>query len=136
MADEIADKLEDGVPLVVNTDLSGGPGIHWITLFRMGPKTLIFDPLGPGNKRNNDAVIREQIQRTGSTGELVALRVQAKKSTHCGFFALAAAKLGLDALPMIFRNVDGPQKRGPQKRAPITALGNVKQLIRMFGFRD
>ena len=131
MADEIADKLQDGQPLVVNTDLSGGQGIHWITLFKMGNKTLIFDPLGPENRRDNDGVIREQIKRTGSDAELMSIRVQAKKSSHCGFFSLAAAKLGPDMLPVIFKGI--PQ--GAQD-APRIALGNVKQLIRMFGFRD
>ena len=131
MADEIAAKLQEGQPLVVNTDLAGGPGIHWITLFRMGRKTLLFDPLGKDNCRDNDAVIREQIGRTGSEAEVMNLRVQAKKSTHCGFFALAAAQLGPDMLPVIFRDIPTGALD-----APRIALGNVKQLIRMFGFRE
>ena len=137
MADEIAGKLhpkgvrEAKQPLVVNTDLSGGPGIHWITLFPMGRKTLIFDPLGPENRRDNDSVIREQIRRTGSEAELMSIRVQAKKSTHCGFFALAAAKLGPDSIPLVFKGIPSGARD-----APRIALGNVKQLIRMFGFRE
>ena len=44
-------KLRLHEPLIVNTDLSGGPGVHWIVLVKLRHGIVyMYDPLGPKNR--------------------------------------------------------------------------------------
>jgi len=130
MTDEVAENIRNKPVLIVNTDLSGGPGIHWLCLFVRDNEVEIFDPLGPENKRSNWDILLEEIRSSGMGVHIMPIRAQAKKSSHCGWFSLAAARLGPDALALVFADVN------KAKSASRTALGNVKQLIRMFGYQE
>ncbi len=42
---------------IVNTDISSGPGIHWICIAQLNDGSLIVDPLGPMNERLYDDIM-------------------------------------------------------------------------------
>ena len=63
MVDNI--KLYHKEPLIVNTDLSSGPGIHWIVLYPVDNICYIFDPLGENNYRLYDNIKINKIREYG-----------------------------------------------------------------------
>jgi len=136
MADT-ADKCLAGrarAPFIVNTarsdDSSGG--LHWITARLFGKRAFVFDPLGPRNQRPNDALLTDSLKRAGAEKIVeFPFAVQDKATTHCGWFALAVAKLirrartPLGAIRAIERYF------GPASKVP---LENVAQLVRSGGY--
>ncbi len=47
-----------GYPIIVNTDTSNGPGVHWIVALRLpNGEPYVYDPLGPQNNRIGSQMI-------------------------------------------------------------------------------
>ena len=63
MVDNI--KLSYKEPLIMNTDISSGPGIHWIVLYPVDKVCYIFDPLGENNFRPYDKIMIEKLNDYG-----------------------------------------------------------------------
>ena len=59
MVDNI--KLSYKEPLIMNTDISSGPGIHWIVLYPVDKVCYIFYPLGENNFRPYDKIMIEKL---------------------------------------------------------------------------
>jgi hypothetical protein len=97
--------LSNGKAIVVNTDTSAGPGIHWIVLVRLGDALYVYDPLGPHNNRvhwaehNGKEIlmpsdpIMESAARRYKISSIVFYphKTQLDKSDHCGQFAQLVA---------------------------------------------
>ena len=90
MVDNI--KLYHKVPLIVNTDLSSGPGIHWIVLYPVDNICYIFDPLGENNFRPYDNIMINKIREYGLKFKFYPGRFQFKNSNLCGYFSIMIAK--------------------------------------------
>ena len=63
MVDNIKLTFKD--PLIVNTDISSGPGIHWIVLYPVKEICYIIDPLGENNFRPYDKIMIDKINEFG-----------------------------------------------------------------------
>lgn len=91
--DNFAGKLKDRVPIVINTDLSSGGGVHWLCLYPVEKKVIVFDSLGKSNFRPNDAIMVKQIQSRGYTTTVWNGSSQFKDDSLCGWHAIYCAKL-------------------------------------------
>ena len=92
------DELSATIPpnkgaIITNTDVSSGPGIHWITIYRINQDALIIDPLGPRNLRPYDAIMFAQLHNARVIDpEFYDGRFQYKADTTCGLFAIVCAE--------------------------------------------
>jgi hypothetical protein len=87
--------LRIGKPIIVNTDLDGGPGIHWITLVKLANGvTYIYDPLGARNQRvSSDGTRTTDTITKGKRVAYYPYASQRASTTRCGWFALYVANL-------------------------------------------
>ena len=87
--------LRIGKPIIVNTDLDGGPGIHWITLVKLANGvTYIYDPLGARNQRvSSDGTRTTDTITKGKRVVFYPYASQRASTTRCGWFALYVANL-------------------------------------------
>ena len=90
MVDNI--KLSYKEPLIMNTDISSGPGIHWIVLYPVDKVCYIFDPLGENNFRPYDKIMIDRINDYGLKIKFYPGRIQFKNSNLCGYFSIMIAK--------------------------------------------
>ena len=82
--------LAIGEPLIVNTDTTGGPGVHWVTLVKLpGNKIYLYDPLGPDNER----VTSDGIPINLRFDYIYPYKSQLQSTGHCGYFAIYVARL-------------------------------------------
>lgn len=79
-------------PHIVNTDRTGGPGVHWIVLVKLRHGIIyLYDPLGPKNRlvdqygRSVRSLIKANRQYPYET--------QIDTTSHCGYFAIFVARL-------------------------------------------
>lgn len=91
--DNYDQKLQDSQPLIINTDLSNGEGIHWIVLYPKDGTLYVIDPLGPKNYRPYDNVFSQVASQSGLTIKYFPGRFQFNNSQECGWFAIYVAKL-------------------------------------------
>jgi hypothetical protein len=84
-----------GEPLIVNTDSTGGPGVHWVVMVRqyeeMGTKPAVFlyDPLGDDNERLTSDGKPSKLKYDLLYGPASQLA----STDHCGYFAIYVADL-------------------------------------------
>ena len=90
MVDNIKLTFKD--PLIVNTDISSGPGIHWIVLYPVKEICYIIDPLGENNFRPYDNILIDRINDYGLKIKFYPGRSQFKNSNLCGYFSIMIAK--------------------------------------------
>ena len=90
MVDNI--KLSYKEPLIMNTDISSGPGIHWIVLYPVKEICYIIDPLGENNFRPYDKIMIDKINEFGLKIKFYPGRIQFKNSNLCGYFSIMIAK--------------------------------------------
>ena len=90
MVDNI--KLSYKEPLIMNTDISSGPGIHWIVLYPVDKIFYIFDPLGENNFRPYDKIMIDKINGYNLKIKFYPGRIQFKNSNLCGYFSIMIAK--------------------------------------------
>lgn len=90
MVDNIKLTFKD--PLIVNTDISSGPGIHWIVLYPVKDICYIIDPLGENNFRPYDKIMIDRINEFGLKIKFYPGRIQFKNSNLCGYFSIMIAK--------------------------------------------
>ena len=90
MVDNIKLTFKD--PLIVNTDISSGPGIHWIVLYPVKDICYIIDPLGENNFRPYDKLMIDRIHEFGLKIKFYPGRIQFKNSNLCGYFSIMIAK--------------------------------------------
>lgn len=90
MVDNIKLTFKD--PLIVNTDISSGPGIHWIVLYPVKEICYIIDPLGENNFRPYDKLMIDRINDYGLKINFYPGRIQFKNSNLCGYFSIMIAK--------------------------------------------
>ena len=69
MVDNIKLTFKD--PLIVNTDISSGPGIHWIVLYPVKEICYIIDPLGENNFRPYDKIMIDRINEFGNKAFMI-----------------------------------------------------------------
>lgn len=124
-------KLHDREPIIINTDLSGGPGIHWIVLVPIDEHVYIIDSLGPDNYRPNDATMLSKLNQMGYDYSVYDGTYQYANDSLCGFFAIYVANLvknfGNDITPrQLFELVYDAFQDTPDD-------GDIQKLIESFG---
>lgn len=124
--DTIQSKLRLHHPLIVNTDLSSGGGIHWFVLYPTANKVVVIDSLGQYNERPYDNVMLEQIGRH----VFYPGRYQYDNSNQCGWFAIYVAKLLETHQPTTVREVFKLVKQAFGRTADD---GDLRKLIKAFG---
>ena len=92
MADDIPEFV-DKEPIIMNTDLSDGQGIHWIVLFPFNGTVYIFDSLGKNNIRMNDKIMFEQIKEQGYNYKFYPYSYQYRDDSLCGWFSIFVASV-------------------------------------------
>jgi hypothetical protein len=90
-SDEI-NKISPGSIAIVNTDVSGGSGIHWLCVLRLSKsKFYIYDPLGRDNQRVNS--LGDEVLKTDRKDiYFYPFESQLTSRNDCGYFSLAVAK--------------------------------------------
>ncbi len=91
--DNYGAKLRDGEPLIINTDLSSGEGIHWMCAMPIGDTLFVVDSLGADNVRPHDDLMFDIARRAGLTPQFYRGRFQYADNSNCGWFALYIAKM-------------------------------------------
>lgn len=87
--DTIETCLFNDEPFILNTDLSTGQGIHWISCMMTKHKILwIYDPLGRYNKRPNDRLLVDILSRHDVLPYFSENKSQFNDSTLCGYYAI------------------------------------------------
>jgi hypothetical protein len=94
--DNFAHLLKSQDAFIINTDLSSGPGIHWITLVNRNKMVHIVDSLGKNNHRQYDDIMKQQLK--GYDYQFYDGYFQKIDNTMCGYFAIFVAKL-INSLP-------------------------------------
>ena len=133
MADQIGSKLQEGIPLIANTDLSSGQGIHWICIYPKDQYAMIIDPLGSKNFRPNDQIMFEQIEQAGYQPFFWNGKLQTMNSVLCGYFAIYVAKM--------IKGANSPSQNDvhdmiDQHFGRTADQEDVKKLISGFGLTD
>jgi len=86
-----------GFPIIVNTDTSNGPGVHWIVALRLpNGEPYVYDPLGPQNNRIGSQMIPADVFLNRDFGEkphFYPYRSQLKSNSLCGWHAIYVANL-------------------------------------------
>ena len=125
MVDNI--KLSYKEPLIMNTDISSGPGIHWIVLYPVDKVCYIFDPLGENNFRPYDKIMIDKINEYELKIKFYPGRIQFKNSNLCGYFSIMIAKYLKKYEP------DEPFKLINELFGLKPDNNDIKQLIKYFG---
>ena len=125
MVDNI--KLSYKEPLIMNTDISSGPGIHWIVLYPVDKVCYIFDPLGENNFRPYDKIMIDKINDYNLKIKFYPGRIQFKNSNLCGYFSIMIAKYLKKYEP------DQPFKIINELFGLKPDNNDIKQLIKHFG---
>lgn len=125
MVDNI--KLTYKEPLIMNTDISSGPGIHWIVLYPVDKVCYIFDPLGENNFRPYDKIMIEKLNSYDLKIKFYPGRIQFKNSNLCGYFSIMIAKYLKKYEP------DEPFKIINELFGLKPDNNDIKQLIKHFG---
>ena len=125
MVDNI--KLSYKEPLIMNTDISSGPGIHWIVLYPVDKVCYIFDPLGENNFRPYDKIMIDKINDYDLKLKFYPGRIQFKNSNLCGYFSIMIAKYLKKYEP------DQPFKIINELFGLKPDNNDIKQLIKHFG---
>ena len=125
MVDNI--KLTYKEPLIMNTDISSGPGIHWIVLYPVDKVCYIFDPLGENNFRPYDKIMIEKLNDYDLKIKFYPGRIQFKNSNLCGYFSIMIAKYLKKYEP------DEPFKLINELFGLKPDNNDIKQLIKHFG---
>lgn len=125
MVDNI--KLSYKEPLIMNTDISSGPGIHWIVLYPVDKVCYIFDPLGENNFRPYDKIMIEKLNDYDLKIKFYPGRIQFKNSNLCGYFSIMIAKYLKKYEP------DEPFKIINELFGLKPDNNDIKQLIKHFG---
>lgn len=125
MVDNI--KLSYKEPLIMNTDISSGPGIHWIVLYPVDKVCYIFDPLGENNFRPYDKIMIDKINEYDLKIKFYPGRIQFKNSNLCGYFSIMIAKYLKKYEP------DEPFKLINELFGLKPDNNDIKQLIKHFG---
>ena len=125
MVDNI--KLSYKEPLIMNTDISSGPGIHWIVLYPVDKVCYIFDPLGENNFRPYDKIMIDKINDYDLKLKFYPGRIQFKNSNLCGYFSIMIAKYLKKYEP------DEPFKIINELFGLKPDNNDIKQLIKHFG---
>ena len=125
MVDNI--KLSYKEPLIMNTDISSGPGIHWIVLYPVDKVCYIFDPLGENNFRPYDKMMIEKLNDYDLKIKFYPGRIQFKNSNLCGYFSIMIAKYLKKYEP------DEPFKIINELFGLKPDNNDIKQLIKHFG---
>ena len=125
MVDNI--KLSYKEPLIMNTDISSGPGIHWIVLYPVDKVCYIFDPLGENNFRPYDKIMIDKINEYDLKIKFYPGRIQFKNSNLCGYFSIMIAKYSKKYEP------DEPFKIINELFGLKPDNNDIKQLIKHFG---
>lgn len=89
--DQLEENIKCHMPVVVNTDISTGPGIHWICIVEIDEVAFIIDPLGPDNFRPYDELMFKQFSEMGLKPVFYNGKFQFKSSTVCGYFSMLIA---------------------------------------------
>jgi len=87
VADDFVDKLVEDEPLIVNTDISSGPGIHWVVMILKEGMVYIIDSLGPNNYRPYGKMMLQKIVDRGYDYSFYKFRFQ-KNDSLCGWFSI------------------------------------------------
>lgn len=125
MVDNI--KLSYKEPLIMNTDISSGPGIHWIVLYPVDKVCYIFDPLGENNFRPYDKIMIDKINDYDLKIKFYPGRIQFKNNNLCGYFSIMIAKYLKKYEP------DEPFKLINELFGLKPDNNDIKQLIKHFG---
>ena len=125
MVDNI--KLTYKEPLIMNTDISSGTGIHWIVLYPVDKVCYIFDPLGENNFRPYDKIMIDKINDYDLKLKFYPGRIQFKNSNLCGYFSIMIAKYLKKYEP------DEPFKIINELFGLKPDNNDIKQLIKHFG---
>ena len=125
MVDNI--KLSYKEPLIMNTDISSGPGIHWIVLYPVDKVCYIFDPLGENNFRPYDKIMIDKLNDYNLKIKFYPGRIQFKNSNLCGYFSIMIAKYLKKYEP------DEPFKLINELFGLKPDNNDIKQLIKHFG---
>ena len=89
-ADRRLRTLAIGEPLIVNTDLTGGEGVHWVVLTRLpAGHVYLYDPLGPTNDRVTSDGTPSDLPYTHT----YPYESQLSSTGHCGYFAVYVARI-------------------------------------------
>lgn len=102
-------------PIIVNTDLSGGPGVHWIVVVQLSDGPYAYDPLGPRNDRR--ASDGTSVKQYFKGLRWFPYTSQLGSSDHCGGFALYIAGL----------------IRSMMKKKPLTSKDVDRLIVSEFG---
>lgn len=109
-ADWIDFRVRANEPFLVNTDLKGNPGVHWLACVVLRSSVYLYDPLGPKNKRIDSngqptmttfrITLARNLRNQRSTKSisrvsfhLYPFASQIETTTRCGWFAIFVADL-------------------------------------------
>jgi hypothetical protein len=130
MIDQLTEVLElsPKEAFVVNTDVSSGQGIHWITM-KVGDHGVVYvvDSLGRKNLRPHDELMLKAFADTGLTPQWYPGVFQYEDSSLCGWFAIFCARL-INKYPL-----DPPFKLIKDVFGYTADDGDIHQLIKSFG---
>lgn len=102
---QMIDQIRIGkVPVIVNTDTSAGPGVHWIVAVILpNGVPYVYDPLGPRNKRmtsnyqNSDVILMKAL---GNRIAMYPYPSQMRDNSLCGWHSLFIANTLKNGLKM------------------------------------
>jgi len=95
-ADTIPEGIRNGDVFLVNTDVSKGQGIHWITVCKRQGNIYVFDPLGPNNDRDNNDIIIENLSASVANPDnihIITKKSQNINANTCGWISLLTAAI-------------------------------------------
>lgn len=132
--DNFVGKLKDRIPMVVNTDVSNGSGIHWICVILVDGTVYIIDSLGPSNFRPYDNLMLTNLAQAGYDYAFYDGRFQWDNDSLCGWFAIYVAKVLKDSPDrltpkLVFDIVYDAFGRDPDD-------GDIQKLIESFGLNQ
>jgi len=87
---------ERKTPTIVNTDLAGNPGVHWVVAMRLSDGSdYIYDPLGPHNKRGSSLGVLTDRYLIDNVLRAHIYPYQSQMATNklCGWHAIYVATL-------------------------------------------
>lgn len=78
---------------ILNTDMSTGEGIHWLTCKKIPPNIIyIYDSLGKNNYRKYDDIMIEKIKKCNYKTYIYDNQSQYISSNWCGWYAILCVK--------------------------------------------
>lgn len=92
MMDDFNDKLKQNTAIIVNTDINGGGGIHWVVMYLRGNVLYLIDSLGNKNYRPNDKHMRNIINENNLILKIYPFgSYQYSDDSLCGWFSIYIA---------------------------------------------